>query len=225
MATCILTNWVSVFFERSLFLLLQDFPAKLILLPAHWSRRTSNIMCLSLFPCQIRSSIGLILCHWSGASRSYGLCLYHAGKFLDRYSRDVSGFLSHPLDTWRLVCGIALNLAKPTYRSKCTWYPASFGHGTSFKYQGLPVGLPESLPGHRLSDESLPYAVLDHKHPRTNTRHVALTALCAVNAPCILTKKVINKNDLNSCKKRQNWINIYIYIYIFIIYKYICIYI
>ena len=87
-------------------------------------------MCLSLFPHWIWSSIRLILCRWSGASRSYGIHLYRESKLLDCYSRDVSSFLSHPLDACHQVCGIALNSAKLAYRSKCTRYPASFRRGT-----------------------------------------------------------------------------------------------
>lgn len=89
-------------------------------------------MCLSLFPRQIRSSIRLILHHWFGASRSYSLCLYCVGELLDRYSCNVSGFLSHPLDMHRLMCDIALNAAKPACRSKFTRHPANFGHETHF---------------------------------------------------------------------------------------------
>lgn len=87
-------------------------------------------MYLSLFPHQIYSFIWLILHRWSGASKSYGLHLYRVDKLLNRYSRDVSGFLSHLLDACHPVCAIALNSAKPTYYSKCMWYPIGFWCGT-----------------------------------------------------------------------------------------------
>ena len=51
-----------------------------------------------------------------------------------------------------------------------------------------------------------------------NNRHVALTALCAVNAsaPCILTRNCTKYKDLKSIKSSKNQSNIYIYICIYI---------
>lgn len=132
MATCFITNWVSVLlevFEWSLFPFNPQISHNTILLPTHRSCQTSNFIKSAYLPHWIWSSVGSYVCHRSGASRSYGLHPYRAGKLHDVYPSDVSGFLSLLPDTWHPVCGIGRDSVEISYFSKPFRYLAIFHVG------------------------------------------------------------------------------------------------
>lgn len=131
-ATCFSSKLSVIFFKSYLngrsFCLLQDSPRIMNHLPTHHPRWTSNPLSSCFLTCRIRSVIGTHLHHWSRPPRCYGHPSYRADKLLDVYPSDAGGFISHLLDTCRLVYGIGQDSVKIAYHLEAFRYSASFGN-------------------------------------------------------------------------------------------------